>query len=50
MSINYADFVKAHKKIAPFTSRIIARALVEMDRRLEHHRKFVRRMEDAKAF
>ena len=49
MSINYADFVKAHKKIAPFTSRIIAKALVEADRRMEHHRRLIKGMKDAEA-
>jgi len=28
MSINYSDYVKAHKKIAPLTSRIIARTIM----------------------
>jgi hypothetical protein len=49
LSFNYSDYVRAHKKIAPFTSRIIARTLVEADRRLERHRRFIKRMENAKA-
>jgi hypothetical protein len=31
MPFKYIDYVKAHKKIAPYTSRLIARALVEAD-------------------
>jgi hypothetical protein len=49
LPFNYGVYVRAHKKIAPFTSRIIARTLVEADRRLERHRRFIKRMEDAKA-
>ena len=47
MPIEYIDYVNAHKKIAPFSSRLIARALVEADRRLEHHKRFAKRMKDA---
>jgi hypothetical protein len=49
LPFNYSDYVKAHKKIAPITSRIIARTLVEVDRRMEHHRRFIKRMKEAKA-
>jgi hypothetical protein len=49
LPFNYRDYVKIHRKIAPYSSRIIARTLVEADRRLERHRRFVRRMENAKA-
>lgn len=31
MPFNYIDYVKARKRIAPFTSRIIARTLMEVD-------------------
>jgi hypothetical protein len=48
MPFNYIDYVKAYKKIAPFTSRIIARTLVEADRRMERHKRFIKRMENAK--
>jgi hypothetical protein len=49
MPFNYIDYVKAHKKIAPFTSRIIARTLLEADRRLDHHKKVIKRMKEARA-
>ena len=49
MPFKYIDYVKAHKKIAPLASRIIARALVEADRRLEHHKKIIKRIKDAEA-
>ncbi len=48
MPIKYIDYVKAHKKIAPLTSRIIARTLVEADRSTERHKRFVKKMKDAK--
>ena len=49
MSFQYADYVKARKRLAPLTSRLIARTLMEADRRLERHKRFVKRIEDAKA-
>jgi len=49
MSFKYVDYVKAQKRIAPFTLRIIARALVEADRRMEHHRRLIKGMKDAEA-
>ena len=33
MPIKCIDYVKAHEKIIPFTSRLIARTLIESDRR-----------------
>jgi hypothetical protein len=48
LPFNYSDYVRAHKEIAPFTSRIIARTLIEADRRMDHHRRFVKRMENAR--
>jgi hypothetical protein len=49
MTFKYVDYVKAQKRIPPFTSRLIARTLVEADRRLEHHKRFIKRMKDADA-
>ena len=49
MPFNYRDYVKAQKSIAPFTSRIITRMLLEADRRLEYHRRFIKRMKEAEA-
>lgn len=48
MPFNYIEYVKAHKKIAPFTSRIIARTLVEAERRMERHNRFIKRVENAR--
>jgi hypothetical protein len=45
---NYIDYVKAHKKIAPFTSRIIARALVEADRRMKRRKRIIKKIEDTR--
>lgn len=47
VSGEYIDYLKAHKKVAPFASRLIARTLLEADRRLDHHRKFIKRMRQA---
>ncbi len=49
MAYKHIDYVKAHRKIAPFTSQLIARTLVEADRMLEHHKKFIKRIKDAEA-
>ena len=49
MSSKYVDYIKARKKIAPYTLRLIARMAVESDRRLQHHRRFIKRMKDAEA-
>ena len=48
MPLKYIDYVKAYKRIAPFALRIIARTLVEVDKRMEHQKRFIKRMEDAK--
>ena len=48
MPMEYVDYIRAHKKLAPFTSRLIARTLVEADRRLEHQKRFIKRMEGAR--
>ena len=48
MSFKYVDYVKAQKRIAPFTSRIIGRTLMEVDRRLERHRRHIKKIEDAR--
>jgi hypothetical protein len=48
MSFEYIDYANARKKLAPITSRLVARALIEADRRIEKQKRFFKRMEDAK--
>jgi hypothetical protein len=48
MSLEYIDYIKARHKIAPYTSRLFSRMLIEADKRMEKHKKFVKRIEDAK--
>jgi hypothetical protein len=48
MPFENIDYIKARRKLAPFASRLIARTLREADRRTEQHKRFVKRIEDAK--
>lgn len=42
------DYLKAHRILAPFSSRLIEKTLVEADRRMEHQERFIKRMENAR--
>jgi hypothetical protein len=48
MAFKYIDYIKARKKLAPYTSRLLARTLSEADKRIEKHSKFIKRLESAK--
>jgi hypothetical protein len=48
MAYKYIDYIKARKKLAPYTSRLLARTLSEADKRIEKHSKFIKRLESAK--
>lgn len=48
MAYKYIDYMKARKKLMPYTSRLFARTLSEADKRIEKRSKFIKRLESAK--
>lgn len=48
MAFNNNDYIKTRHKIAPYSSMLFSKMLVEADRRIQKHKRFVKKIEEAK--